>query len=863
MRPALRLSGGRLGPLLITLLLAFLASGCVLLNDPETAQEYRAHQLATLQPGETFGQTFVAQRSRLTRVQLWLRIPGQAETEPQGQLQVELYHRPGESEPQASLVVPYATLAKQYPIELRLGPLDDGPQQPYYLLLKAQGGPLQVMGRSEDVYPYGQAYQNGNPLTADASFRAAYDYDFAALLADLQQGLAHALLLLPLALTLWLPGRLLLRLLRLEKRFAGPERSVLAVGLSLAAIPLTMTWTTTVGLHWSRGGVLAAAGILAVVYVWGERGALRRLAGGWPRLTHARLGIVATPVELGTGADPTAAHSEAPAATSPARWELTPVASGLLLAAVFLFALALRLIMARDLAIPAWVDSVHHAMIARLIAEQGAFPQSYAPFLDIDTAKYHAGFHSVVAVFHWLSGLAVPDALLLLGQVLNALAAAAVYLFTVGITRSRLAGIMAALVTAAFSPMPAYYTSWGRYTQLAGLLILPAAMLLLNQLRTGPASEPPAVRFKDSLRDHLLLLLGAAIACAGLFLTHYRVIAFLGCWLVAYLLVEAWPPLLHRKDGRSLLNDVAVIGSAALLAILLTLPWWPETIRTLFIPHLSWSQYRPEPFGDFSWRFLTTALGYYTLWLAGFGLAWTLVRRRWFGLTLALWVGLLFFLANLGALGLPGNGFVNSLSVEISLFMPLSALGGFLIAELVTAGANRLPARGRPPYFAVLSLLVAGLSLFAAQKLLPILNPSTNLFRQADRPALEWIAENVPVEDTVMINPFAWGYGFYAGSDGGYWVTPLAGRKSMPPPVLYGLGGPSDQASAISEFNKQVIDLRNDPEKLHAALQSWGIRYVYMGVRGGMLSPRVLSTSPLFALRYQGEGTWVFEVLGR
>ena len=30
---------------------------------------------------------------------------------------------------------------------------------------------------------------------------------------------------------------------------------------------------------------------------------------------------------------------------------------------------------------------------------------------------------------------------------------------------------------------------------------------------------------------------------------------------------------------------------------------------------------------------------------------------------------------------------------------------------------------------------------------------------------------------TVLINPFTWGYGLYAGNDGGFWISPLAGRK--------------------------------------------------------------------------------------
>ena len=153
---------------------------------------------------------------------------------------------------------------------------------------------------------------------------------------------------------------------------------------------------------------------------------------------------------------------------------------------IFLLSLGVRLVMARDLSAPAWVNSIHHATITRLILEQGGFPSTYAPYIEIDAAEYHAGFHSTLAVFQWLSGLETPEAMLLLGQVLNALIVFAVYLLAVTLTRQRTAGLAAAAVAGLFTPMPAYYTSWGRYTQLAGLLILPAGLALARLVIEQP-----------------------------------------------------------------------------------------------------------------------------------------------------------------------------------------------------------------------------------------------------------------------------------------------------------------------------------------------------------------------------------------
>ncbi len=153
---------------------------------------------------------------------------------------------------------------------------------------------------------------------------------------------------------------------------------------------------------------------------------------------------------------------------SPDSWRIDPYALGLV--GVFVCALAVRLIMVRDLSAPPWVDSVHHGMITRLILEGGKLPESYAPFLNIDTAQYHSGFHSVLAMFTWLSGLDIAAAMLLFGQILNALSIFAVYAFTKILTRDQRAGLIAAGITAFLTPMPAYLNQLGSLHAIDGII---------------------------------------------------------------------------------------------------------------------------------------------------------------------------------------------------------------------------------------------------------------------------------------------------------------------------------------------------------------------------------------------------------
>jgi hypothetical protein len=626
---------------------------------------------------------------------------------------------------------------------------------------------------------------------------------------DLADALPKSWLVFPLAMILLAPGWLLLDLTGLRKRFDLGEQVALSVGLSLAIIPILLLWSTALGLTWNwlivtiGGSIISAAALIRLISI----------------IRNQRSTI--------TNLQPTFA-----------------------LLAIFIFSLVVRLAMIRDLSAPPWVDSVHHAVIARLIVEKGAFPKTYSPYINIEANQYHAGFHSILAVFHWLSGLELPETMLLLGQVLNALAVFASYLFTTTLIRSRRAGVVAALVTGLLTPMPAYLTSWGRYTQLAGMLILPAVFAFAREVH----NRVP--------RAHAIVNKGlyyglTGIAAAGLFLVHYRVAAFVACLLLAYYLCQV------RGDGREnrlLLRNAVGLGLVSgLVAFLFSLPWaWP-TFTRVFAPIIArGSGETAALFSDFSWRFLNAGMGQLTLNVAYFGLAWGFLGRKRFALATVLWLMLMFSIANLGALGLPGGGFVNNTSVEITLFLPISALAGYLVGQIYIL-VKRIPLRVmRKPLRLGLTVGLIVLAIIGARKLLPILNPVTMLFRTPDRPAMEWIAKNIPAEETILINPFLWGYGIYAGNDGGFWITPLTGRKTLPPPVLYGMGS-ADERRQITDACLEIVNRGNQADVLWEIMQSHGIRFVYAGARGGVISPTTLQASSRFITRYANNGVWIFE----
>ncbi len=814
------------------LALPLLLTGCITYQDPEAQQIRASEEVVVLPPGGFAGQTFTSRRAGLNGIDLWLELTPEAQQQG-GEALIRLTRSPVSSIFLYEGHFGYAQIAAGAPLRIALPPQPDPPGEAYFLSLTTVQGGLRLLGSQSDVYPHGSAIIDGEAIEGDLAFQLSYQYTPLSLWNDLLAALSQSYLALPLALTLFLPGALLLSWLRAPRDFS--LFIALASGLSLAALPVLLAWTSVSRFRWSPLIVFAAAALLALALI------VQTVRWLHVKIENSRLDARRS-LRL----------------SSPKSWD------ALALSMLFIAALVTRLVMTRDLAGPPWVDSVHHALITRLILEQGRLPVSYAPFLEIATASYHAGFHSLLAFFTWLSGLDLSQAMLLFGQALNALSVYSVYLFTRVTFKDRWAALLAAGVAAFFTPMPAYYTSWGRYTQLTGLLILPSALYWLNRLSDA------LLRTNSEARKTILL---AGLAGAGLFLSHYRVAALLGAYLIAdWTARAAWSAAAWlKRDALSRLASaagefiplrrrVAYFALAVAAGLIFALPWLPPALTSLFLPKLSgWSGVKTAPFADFAWMFLTTAWGTPAMILAALGLALAVLRRQRFALTFPLWIALLFLMANLGALGLPGAGFLNNTSVEISLFLPIAALSGYFVSQALQFLSGFIPHAYRRAYYAAWVAVIA-ITLFAASRqIVTILNPVTFLYRQDDHPALTWIAANIPADETVVINPFAWGYGLYAGNDGGYWISPLARRQTLPPPVLYGFGDDAAQMQTINALSQQIIDLAASPEDLFSLMLEQNLRYIYIGRRGGALSPTVLAQSAFFETVYHQDGVWIFK----
>jgi hypothetical protein len=667
--------------------------------------------------------------------------------------------------------------------------------------------------------------------------------------------------LLWVLLILFGPGLLLVGWLGPRAQHDAFAPAILAIGLSLAIIPLVYLWVSPLGLmitHDLARSLLQASLVGALLLALRQPEPMRQWLGAVRRSFPMILFVMV-----------------------------------LLLAAS-----ASRLQAITGYPLPLWVDSVHHTMIVALFEQQGMLPVTYRPFLPLDTFTYHFGFHAQAALLAEASRLPSYEAVLLWGQVLNLAALPALFLLAQRLARPLAAylatpvvlspphapvgddhptsvapapaspvfisapyspapGVLAAGLVALVLPllalMPAYFVTWGRYTQLLGLVLMAIAL------------ESALVWLWSSER-HWGQLATAAVLGAGLVVSHYRALIFYAIAIALALLVA---PLTRDADraesaGRSWLHAIGRVALLTLTVVLLSLPWLWRIGNQVIAPLASAGLLLggAESYNTVPVRFLTMDI---TPWLLGLALAGTLLALAWrlrSALLLLLWVSLVVLLANgTQLLGLAPFWLVNNESLVISYWVP-AGLGLGLGAGVVAAMFRRvLPPLAATLLLGLLSLPVVAVGLYGAWWRSDVINPVTVLATNEDLEAAQWIESSLPTNATFLINSRFWQGNLYAGTDGGYWLPILARRQTTLPPVHYFY---TDQATqdAINRLAETIANTDNlDDPALRAELRQRGITHIYLGAQGGKLDLEKLRALTVLREIYNRGRVHIFELL--
>ncbi len=510
---------------------------------------------------------------------------------------------------------------------------------------------------------------------------------------------------------------------------------------------------------------------------------------------------------------------------------------------LFAAILVWRFYQARDLVYPAWVDPLHHVLIVRRFLEAGGIPQSLEPYLPVPF-YYHFGFHQAAALFTYLTGQPLAQAVLVLGQVLNAAVSLSVYRFAMAMWGDwRKAGIAAAL-TGFVTQMPAYYATWGRYTLLTGLVILLVAMAAVVEIAR-----------RGSLRERFLRLV---VLTGGVILAHYFAAVLLAVfyvlvWFTLLLFEQFSEPQVRR------MRSVMALLAAGVFAATITILWiervWAFAWLTSGFDLVPLGASPDEVYFSDYVSYLRYLLGpkrnYFVLALGGLALLFSGWRLKTIPLTV--WGAILALLAV--PWGLRLAPFRPDHAV-IVLFLPVSLLSA---DGLVTAGEQLHKVRlGWLGLVTVMGVFL-GLLIWGVQDTATVINPVTIFAETADRDALDWIAEETPASARFFINVTPWQRGVYRGVDGGWWILPVTGRQTLVPPTMY-VFGDRDYALQVNAWAAQAAGLETCGTELQDLVLRAQLQYLYLKQGTGPLQPAALDGCPGFDLVYESDGVSIFEV---
>jgi uncharacterized membrane protein len=392
--------------------------------------------------------------------------------------------------------------------------------------------------------------------------------------------------------------------------------------------------------------------------------------------------------------------------------------------------------------------------------------------------------------------------------------------------------------------MPAYYVTWGRYTLLTGMLLLPLAMAAALDIANKGVKKTRVFSF--------------GMLTTGILLTHY----FAAALLAIFLIILGIQVLVGnmRKKIRPVWSTWLPLFLAALVGLIVAGPWlyrmWgfaQQGVEVVLIqPTLEAVNelYFPE-YLTYLWRLLGPDRNQAMLFAALPGLVITLFRKR----TRALGVWTIV----LSMLSLPVGFYVAPFRPDhavIVLFLPTA----LLVAELLISLIDWSPVEKLSTVKVVAVLIIfAVLVSWGIFETRTVINSATVLATRDDLEALNWIEDNTPPEARFGINVTHWQYGSYRGVDGGWWITPLTARMALLPNGLYGMGEReyADQVNAIAEQFSQIPGCTPEFWEL---VRKEDLTHIYLAANRGSLQPDQFLDCPGVELIFQNESVNLFRI---
>lgn len=528
---------------------------------------------------------------------------------------------------------------------------------------------------------------------------------------------------------------------------------------------------------------------------------------------------------------------------------------------IFPGTLATRFWIAAQNPFPAWTDSVHHVILAKLIATQGRLPTTLEPYFPISLNMYHLGLHTIAAVVVWLSQSTPHAALFWTAQTFNGLCGLGVFL-VLDRKVGRVAAISGAIVVGLLSYQPAFYVNWGRFTQVAGQALLLIAWLVTDEAILV-STKHPRVTFKE----WLTLCLLAAFLIAGMSMLHFRVIAFYLMLTLPTMIYRCWQ---HRRTIANLramvLSSMLITTSAMILVIPSLFP-----ALTKFLQFAASSAPRTispaQQIESQQAYYHTTLQAIVELaaqpWLWWFVLGSLVIgiyRRNKMIFLAVVWIVFLSMLGNLYRLGIRSLNVVNMTGTAIMFYLPIGLIIGSASQEIADALSPKFSKKLASTLFLV--FMIASL-LFAVERIQRV-EPYRYFMTAGDENAFTWIKNSLPSKVRFAVNTNFWLPTTPHGTDGGYWIPYATEREITAGSMLLNLADQTYQNQVIEE--SRLVSQLNDSESVLVELYNRGVHYVYIGVKGhytpgkGLDAQRLKGYQQLQVI-YEKDGVTIFEIL--
>ncbi len=347
------------------------------------------------------------------------------------------------------------------------------------------------------------------------------------------------------------------------------------------------------------------------------------------------------------------------------------------------------------------------------------------------------------------------------------------------------------------------------------------------------------------------------ILTAGLALTHYMALLFLGLFFGGLLLIRLLEWMKTRKTHQQFsLKSWWLCAAAGLGGIVLSLPWLVPMLVVL----QKQATVKVVLPGDSSqmdtFNYIIYLLGptynHILLILAALFLIYAWWRKE--SRPLAFWASIMFLLNLPWGLRL---GPFRPDHFSIVLFIPAALLigGGMVwLAQKITWWT-----RG---WIGSLFLLVSVLFVlgWGMNHTRNVLNPVTVLTDAADKAALAWIDKNTSADARFLTNTTTWIYETYRGVDGGYWIIPQTRRFSVALPGLYSFAQ-HDLLADWQDWTKRASHLETCDEAFWSLVNDAGLTHFYLHESKGDLQPEEVEGCQGVRPIYQRDGVWVYELI--